>query len=292
MEYAFSASNILEIASLNKGYRDFQLRDINLALPKGSIMGLIGENGAGKTTTIKLILNLIRRDSGKITLFGQDNSKDEKLVKEHIGVVLDESCFHDTLNAREISGILNGVYTKRWDAPLFRRYLDQFSLPEKKVVKEYSRGMKMKLSIAAALAHHPRLLILDEATSGLDPVVRAEILDEFFAFIQDEENGILMSSHITSDLEKVADYVTFLHKGRVALAGAKDRILEEHAVVKCGASDYDRMDKSMIVGVRKNSFGCEALTSNKKELARRYPQLALDAATLEDIMLYYAKGEK
>lgn len=284
--------NILEIEGLRKQYTGFALDNVNFSLPTGSIMGLIGENGAGKTTIIKLILNLIRRDSGSIRIFGLDNIKDEKEIKAQLGVVLDESCFHDTLNAKDISRMLKQIYNGQWDDPLYQQYLNRFSLPADKIVKEYSRGMKMKLSIAAALAHHPRLLILDEATSGLDPVVRNEILDVFFDFIQDESRAILMSSHITTDLERIADYITFISAGKIVFSDTKDNVLEHYGIVKCSASECGKLDRSQIVAVRKNSFGCEALTKNRREFKARYPEYTVDSATLDDIMLFYSKGEK
>ena len=217
----------LEIEHLSKDYGSFRLEDVSFAIPGGTIMGLIGENGAGKSTTIKCILNLIRRDGGTIRVLGMDNLQEERSAKEAIGVVLDESTFHDTLRPTEVGQVLKHLY-KSWDAPLFAQYLDKFGLPRKKTIKEFSKGMKTKLSIAAALSARPRLLILDEATSGLDPVVRDEILDEFLTFIQDEDHAVLISSHITSDLEKAADYVTYLHRGRVAVQGAKDELLETY----------------------------------------------------------------
>ena len=202
--------NCLEIKDLCKSYGDFALNHVNLTIPGGTIMGLIGENGAGKTTTIKCILNLIRRDSGTITILGKDNVADERAAKLEVGVVLDECFFHDSLRPKDLKRILGPVYPT-WDDNLYADYLKKFKLPEEKLIKEFSRGMKMKLSLAAALAHQPRLLILDEATAGLDPVVRDEILDEFLSFICDEDHAILISSHITSDLEKAADYITYIH---------------------------------------------------------------------------------
>ncbi len=282
----------LEVEGLSKAYTGFQLKDISFTVPQGCIMGLIGENGAGKTTTLKLILNLIRRDAGSIRMLGMDNIKDESAIKEQLGVVLDESCFHDTLTAADIAVIMRHIYKGSWDDSLYQRYIHQFSLPERKTVKEYSRGMKMKLSIAAALAHKPRFLILDEATSGLDPVVRSEILDVFFDFIQDEQHSVLMSSHITSDLEKVADYVTFIHSGEIVLSEAKDRLLENHAVIKCGLSDFSRIDKKDIVGTRKNGFGYEVLTANRSEALRKYRDFTIDNVSLEDIMLFYVRGDR
>ena len=283
-------SNLLEIEHLTKDYGSFRLDDVSLTIPGGTIMGLIGENGAGKSTTIKCILNLIRRDGGEIRIFGLDNRTQEREVKAQIGVVLDESTFHDTLRAPEVGRILSKLYPN-WDAPLFSQYLEKFSLPERKLLKEYSKGMKTKLSIAAALSARPRLLILDEATSGLDPVVRDEILDEFLNFIQDEEHAILISSHITSDLEKAADYVTYLHRGRVAIQGAKDELLETYGRLACARSDLERVDPALLVGRRVGQFGCEALVKNRRDFCRRYPDLTVDPVNLEDIMVFTVKGD-
>ncbi len=287
-----SDQNILEIQGLCKQYAGFALDNVTFSVPAGSIMGLIGENGAGKTTIIKLILNLVRRFAGSIRVFGQDNITDEKEIKSQLGVVLDESSFHETLCARDIAIILRSIYKGQWDDRLYRAYLDRFSLPDTKVIKDYSRGMKMKLSIAAALSHHPRLLILDEATSGLDPVVRSEILDVFFDFIQDESHAVLMSSHITTDLEKVADYITFISSGKILFSDTKDSILEHYGVAKCSENQSDRLDSSYVVSKRKNSFGCEALTNDRRQLKARHPELTVDNATLDDIMLFYSKGVK
>lgn len=282
--------NCIEIRGLCKKYDGFALDHIDLTLPGGTIMGLIGENGAGKTTTIKCILNLVRRDAGEIRLLGRDNLREEALAKQDVGVVLDECFFHDTLKPKDLERILAPVY-RNWDSELFQDYLDKFKLPEKKLIKEYSRGMKMKLSLAAALAHRPKLLILDEATAGLDPVVRDEILDEFQGFVCDEEHAILISSHITSDLEKVADYITYIHQGRVQLAGAKDDILERYGRVACTARQLDELGKGELVRVRRGTYGCEGLTDDRAAFARRHPELTVDRVTLEDIMLFIGKGE-
>ena len=282
--------NCIEIKGLCKSYGDFSLNNIDLTLPGGSILGLIGENGAGKTTTIKCILNLIRRDAGEITVLGHDNIREEKLAKQDIGLVLDECFFHDTLRPRDVEKILAPAY-KNWDSDLFRSYLDKFGLPEKKLIKEFSRGMKMKLSLSAALAHHPKLLILDEATAGLDPVVRDEILDEFLGFIQDEDHAILMSSHITSDLEKVADYIAYIHQGQVVLSDAKDNILDSYGRVGCTAGQLEAIDPRDVLRVRRGSFGCEALVKDRSAFARKYPMLLVERTTLEDIMLFVGKGE-
>ena len=283
-------TNSIEIRGLSKSYGDFALRDVSFTLPGGAIMGLIGENGAGKTTTIKCILNLIRRDGGEITLLGRDNLREERVAKEDVGVVLDECFFHDSLHPRDINAILAPVY-RDWDSGLFRDYLDKFKLPQGKQVKDFSRGMKMKLSLAAALAHRPRLLILDEATAGLDPVVRDEILDEFLGFIGDEEHSILLSSHIITDLEKVADYITYLHQGRVILSDSKDAILARYGKVGCTAAQLEKIAPGDLLRVRRGSFGCEGLTGDREAFRRSYPGLAVDPASLEDIMLLIGKGE-
>ena len=282
--------NAIVVRGLCKSYGDFALQNIDLTLPGGAIMGLIGENGAGKTTTLKCILNLIRRDAGEITLLGKDGVKEERAVKEDIGAVLDESLFHDTLTVENVDKIMAKLYRK-WDKNLFADYVKKFDLPKNLYLKEFSRGMKMKLSIAAALAHHPKLLILDEATSGLDPVVRDEILDEFLEFIQDESKGILISSHITSDLEKAADYVTYLHKGRVVLQGAKDELLEEYGKLVCAKADLGRVDRSLLAGTREGQFGCEALVRDRRAFRYAYPDLPVDPVTLEEIMVFMVRGK-
>ena len=282
--------NCIEIRGLCKSYGDFALNNINLTLPGGSILGLIGENGAGKTTTIKCILNLIHRDAGEITLLGYDNIREERLAKQDIGLVLDECFFHDTLRPLDVGKILAPAY-REWDQKLFRSYLGKFGLPEKKLIKEFSRGMKMKLSLSAALAHRPKLLILDEATAGLDPVVRDEILDEFLGFISDEDHAILMSSHITSDLEKVADYIAYIHQGQVVLSDAKDAILDSYGRVGCTAAQLEAIAPADVLRVRKGDFGAEALVQDRAAFARKYPMLLVERTTLEDIMLFVAKGE-
>ena len=284
-------TNSIEIRGLNKSYPDFTLGEIDLTLPGGTIMGLIGENGAGKTTLMKCILNLVRRDSGSITLLGYDNIREERLAKAEIGVVLDECFFHDTLRPKDVGAILAPAFRDSWDSRLYEDYLDKFQLPQGKLIKEFSRGMKMKLSLAAALAHRPKLLLLDEATAGLDPVVRDEILDEFLAFICDEEHSILISSHITSDLEKVADYITYLHQGRIVLSDAKDTILEHYGRVGCTAAQLETIDPADLVRVRRGSFGCEALVADRGAFHRSYPHLMVEPIALEDIMLFIGKGE-
>lgn len=279
--------NLLEIRNLSKKYEGFYLENINLSLPKGCIMGFVGENGAGKSTTIKLLLNLIHRDSGEIRIFGQDNIKNEKQIKEAIGVVLDESNFPDHMTATNINVVMKNIY-KNWDDTVFRNYLEKFGLQKHKTIKDYSRGMKMKLSIATALSHHAKLLILDEATSGLDPLVRDEILDIFLEFIQNEEHSIFISSHIISDLEKSADYITLIHKGKIFFSEAKDKLLDDYGIFKCSHADFATLDQHLIVGYRKNQFGVEALIKKNKF----NKDFTVDHASIEDIMLYHIRGEE
>nr|WP_319489393.1 ABC transporter ATP-binding protein [uncultured Caproiciproducens sp.] len=284
-------NNILQVDNLCKTYPSFQLSNVSFTVPGGSIVGFIGENGAGKTTTIKLILNEIKRDGGSVKIFGLDNINDERKIKEQIGVVFDESYFHGEFKAGDIASILKRVF-KSWDGALFSRYLTQFKLPKDKVIKEYSKGMKMKLSIASALAHHPRLLILDEATSGLDPIVRSEILDIFLDFIQDETHSVLFSSHITGDLEKVADYVTFIHEGKIVFDRSKDELIYHYGILKCSSPDFQKVDKNDLVRWHKTEFGYEALVTDKEFIKRKYSGLVIDAASIDNIMLLYIKGEK
>lgn len=281
-------NNAIEIKNLTKRFTGFTLDEVSLTVPGGSIMGLIGENGAGKSTTIKCLLGLLHPDSGSVSVLGGDPN--DPAVREWIGVVLDECPFHGTLTAEQVGKILRREY-KMWHPERFEDYLKKFDLPKNLSIKEFSKGMKMKLSIAAALAHHPKLLVLDEPTSGLDPVVRSEILDEFLDFIKDEEHSVLLSSHITSDLERVADYITYIHKGKVTLSGEKDALLEGYGRLACTTADLARVDRSYLAGVREGRFGSEALIRNKKEFLRRYPELAVDPVTLEEIMVFTVRGE-
>lgn len=276
--------NAVEIRNLTKKYADFTLDNVNITLPSGTIMGFIGENGAGKSTTIKLMLGLTARDGGDIRVLGDDLSKGEKKLKEHIGVVLDECFFPENLTLRDINSILKLSYST-FNDETFKKYAERLSLPPKKCIKEYSRGMKMKLSIVAALSHDSKLLILDEATSGLDPIVRDEILDMLLEFIQDETHSVFISSHIISDLEKICDYITFIHKGKIVLSEPKDELLDKYGMLKCSEKEFAEIDSSAVIGCRKSSFGVEALVLRDRVEAG----LIVDPATIEDIMLYYIK---
>ena len=282
--------NIVEIKHLTKTYPGFQLNDVSMQIPAGTIMGFIGENGAGKSTTIRSILQLIHIDAGEIEVFGRDMKEYEKQNKEEIGVVLSDSMFPEAMNAVKIGKVLQQVY-RNWDPQTYESYLTKFKLPIKKNIKELSTGMRMKLSIACALSHHPRLLILDEATSGLDPIIRDEILDVFLEFIGDGEHSILISSHITSDIEKAADYVTFIHEGKILLSEEKDILLEKYGVLHATPEQFASIQKTDYSGYRKSRFSIEMLVKDREDIQRRFPEAIIDRATLEDIMLYTVKGE-
>lgn len=283
--------NILEIKNLSKKYEDFELKDINLQLPKGIIMGLIGENGAGKSTTIKSMLNLIGKEKGEIKIFGLAYQKEERKIKEEIGVVLDDSFLSEYLKPIDIHKIMKNIY-QNWDEKMYMNYLEKFKLPKNKIIKEFSSGMKMKLKIATAISHHPKLLILDEPTSGLDPVARNEILDIFQEFIQEEDKSILVSSHITSDLEHIADYITFIHEGKIVFTKTKDELLENYGIVKCTEEQLKKIEKQDFVKFRKNKYECDILVENKQKFKQKYDIEIIDKPTIEDIMLLYSKGGK
>jgi len=253
-------------------------------------MGLIGENGAGKSTTIKSILNLINTDSGEIKIFGLNNKDNERKIKEDIGVVLDDSFLSEYLNPSDINKIMKKIY-KNWDEKLYFKYIEDFKLPKKQMSKEYSSGMKMKLKIAIALSHKPKLLILDEPTSGLDPVARNEILDIFQDFMQDEEHGIFVSTHITSDLEHIADYITFINDGKVIFTKTRDELLENYGIVKCTEEDFKTIDKKDFIKYKKNKYEYDILIEDKLEFKKKYDIKIIDKPTIEDIMLIYIKGE-
>ena len=280
--------NAIEIKGLEKHYDGFQLGSFDLTLPSGCIMGLVGENGAGKSTTIKLIMNAIGRDAGEISVLGTDNrSAGFWDVKEDIGVVLDEAYFPEVMSARNVGKVMALTY-KNWDAAAFEGYLKKFSLAPDKIFKDYSRGMRMKLAIAAALSHGAKLLILDEATSGLDPMARDELLDIFNDFTRDENCSILLSSHIVSDLEKICDYIAFLHKGRLVLCEEKDRLLEEYALIRLTEERLRELPEESIISRRASSYGTEALVLRGGIPAA----IPTEHTSLEDIILFLAKGDE
>lgn len=283
--------NAIEIENLTKKYDGFTLDNVSFVVPRGSIMGFVGQNGAGKTTTIKTLLNIIKADSGSIKMFGLDHIEHEYEIKENIAAVFDEIPFQDCFNALQLSKLFAGLYEK-WDEKTYFEYLDRFELPRKKKIKKLSKGMKMKLQIATALSHGAKLLIMDEATTGLDPIVRNEILDIFREYLQDDQNSILMSSHITSDLEKIADSVTFIDHGKITLSGYKDDILESHGVVKCSKRDYAVMEREDYISARVSDFGAEVMVADRAAIKSKYPSLTIEKTTLEEIMLFYVNREK
>lgn len=281
-------SNTIEIKELSKKFNGFNLNRISFNVEKGTIMGFVGENGAGKTTTIKLILNMMKIDSGEISIFGLDGVKEDVKIKEEIGVVFDDICFPESFNMKNLNVVFKGVY-RNWSEEKFWDFVQRFDLPKTKKIKSFSRGMKMKASIAVALSHNAKLLILDEPTSGLDPMIRNDILDILLDFMVDEEHTIIFSTHITSDLERIADTITFIHKGEVILSQDKLEMLENHGVLKCSKEQYNGLDKASVVEERKSSFGYEVLVNDKDFYTRNYPNLVIDKATIEDIMVFYAR---
>lgn len=283
--------NAIEISGLTKKYDGFTLDNVTFNVPKGSIMGFIGQNGAGKTTTIKALLNIISRDSGSIKMLGMDNIENELEIKENLAVVFDELPIHDTLSIKNVNIIMKDIFS-RWNETVFFNYVERFGLPVKKKIGQFSKGMKMKLQIAVALSHDAKLLVMDEATTGLDPVVRNEILDIFLEYLQDENNSILMSSHITSDLEKVADSVTFIDRGKILLTGYKDDILESHGLIKCTREDYSKINRSDFISARVNDFGVSIMVDNVETAQQKYSGLMIEKADLEEIMLYYVNRQK
>lgn len=281
--------NAIEIRGLCKHYQDFSLQDVSFDVPGGCIMGFIGENGAGKTTTLKSILGLVRRDGGTVTVLGRDPVADRAAVGRELGVVLDGGFFSPAMRTGDISSVMARLHPD-WDKALFASYCERFSLPAKKPFKDFSKGMTAKLMLATALSHRPKLLILDEATSGLDPVVRNEILDIFLEFIEDDEHTILLSSHITSDLEKVADYITFIHEGRIVFSKTKDELRERYGVLKCARSHADALEGAHVIGRRDSKFDAELLVDNLPEARRLHPDILAEPAALDDIMTFLAKG--
>ena len=281
--------NAIELSHICKDFGSFAIQDLTLAVPTGTICGLVGENGAGKSTTIRLLCGALRPDSGTASVLGVDVSSPEFLAaKEDIGVVLDEAYFPESLNALQVGKIMAATY-RRWDQAVYEGYLRRFDLPTAKQFKDYSRGMRMKLAIAVALSHQPKLLVLDEATAGLDPIVRDEILEIFNEFTREEDHSILISSHILSDLEKLCDYIAFLHQGRLLFCEEKDRLLEEYGIFSDTTAQLECLLPEAIVAREPNGYGgVRALV--RRELAPVGWQL--EPASVEDIILFLVKGAK
>lgn len=279
-------SNAIEIKGLCRKYPEFELKNITFTVPCGTVMGFIGENGAGKTTTIKSILGLLNKGEGSVKVLGEEAVDLTTETKEKIGIVFDGLSFPDTLNAIQLDKVMSGIY-KKWNSEKFFGFLNRFELPLKKKFKGFSRGMVMRLSIATALSHDPQLLVLDEPTSGLDPVMRSEIMDIFLEFMQDESHAILLSTHITSDLDHIADYITFIHKGEIVFTEERNEMRDKYRILKCTEDDIDRIDKDDIIGMKKTRFTIEVLTDN----AEKYPDIVSDIPTIEEIMVYYVKEQ-
>ena len=277
--------NAIEIKDLCKTYSGFSLDHVNLTLPCGCIMGLVGENGAGKSTTIRLILDMIARDSGTITLLGKDNRENIRLLKEDIGVVLDEVGIPACLNPKQVGKIMANTF-RNWEQAVYDSLLEKLAVPPEKPFKDFSKGMKMKLGIAIALSHRPKLLILDEATSGLDPVVRDEVLDLFSEFTREESHAVLISSHIVSDLEKICDYIAFLHKGRLLLCEEKDALKEKYGILRCSREQLSALPPEAVIGRKETAYGVEAIAARDAVPAG----LSLSPIDIEELFIFMVKG--
>lgn len=281
---------MLEVKNLTKDFKKFKLDNVSFKLEPGYIMGFIGPNGAGKSTTIKLIMNLLKKDSGEIKVFGMDHIKYEKEIKDRIGFVYDESYFYEDLSIKQMKDIIAPFYTK-WDNHKFNYYMKEFNLDPSQKIKKLSKGMKMKFSLAIGLSHNADLIIMDEPTSGLDPVFRREILDILYDIIQDEEKAIFFSTHITTDLEKIADYITFINDGKIVFSNPKDEVLETYGIVKGTTSLLDRDTRKEFLGLRETKVGFEGLTENPDKFRRKYGnEVIIEKPSLEDIMVYSVRG--
>ncbi len=276
--------NCIEVKNVSRSYPQFSLKNVTFNVPYGSVVGFIGENGAGKSTTIRAILGLLKKGEGSITVLGENADELSAATKEKIGVVFDGLSFPENLTVKQLDKVMRGIY-KTWSSERFFGYMTQFGLPLDKKFKSFSRGMVMRLSIASALSHDTQLLILDEPTSGLDPVMRSEILDIFLGFMQDESHSILISTHITSDLEHIADYICFIHKGEIIFTEERNEMLERHRILKCNEEQLSTIDKADIIGVHRGKFHNEVLTTN----AQKYPDIPADVPSIEEIMVFYVK---
>lgn len=283
---------ILEVKNLTKHFNDFSLKDVSFSLESGFIMGFIGPNGAGKSTTIKLIMNLLKKDGGEIKVFGLDHIKHEQEIKNNIGFVYDENYFYEELTIEEMKRIISPFY-KNWDNSMFESYIQKFNLPKDRKIKNLSKGMKMKFSLTVALSHDAKLLIMDEPTSGLDPIVRREFLDILYDIVQDENRGIFFSSHITSDLDKIADFVTLIDDGKVLLSTSKENILDNYALVKGPKELITGETEDYFIGIKQNQFGFEGLTNDRNTITRLLKDKTIvEKPSLEDILFYYSRGHQ
>lgn len=283
--------NAIEIKNLSKTYQDFRLQELNLSIPAGTVMGLIGANGAGKSTLINSLLGLQKSDYESIHILGMDLKTQEKEIKEEIGVIFDVTHYNLEFTPVFIGKVLSKIY-KNWDMATYKNYLEKFHLPINKKLKKYSKGMKMKLEFAIALSHSPKLLILDEATSGLDPIFRDEVLDIIREYTEDENNTVLLSSHITSDLDKIADYIAFIHEGRLLFVKTYDEIQENYGIINCGKEVFETLSTEDIISYRKEAYGYKVMIQNKQQLRKIFRDLEIENTSIEDLMLFYVKGEK
>ncbi|MBS4191443.1 ABC transporter ATP-binding protein [Bacillus sp. FJAT-49705] len=284
-------TNVVEFKRVTKSFKNFSLKDVSFSIKKGYVTGFIGANGAGKSTTIKLLMNLLRKESGEITIFGLDQDKHNQAIKERIGFVYDENCFYETLSIRELRKIIAPMY-QNWNDDIFYKYIDQFQLPEKQVIKSFSKGMKMKMAISFAISHDPEFIIMDEPTSGLDPVFRREILELLHDIMLDEQKTIFFSTHITTDLDRIADYITYIHGGRILFSKERDELLSEYGIVKGSTDLLDSDIEKEFVSIRKTNVGFEALTSDVKKSKEIFGhEVLIEKPTLDDIMYYTNKGE-
>lgn len=293
MKGTIDMTDALTLTGVNKTYAgsDFALRDVSFSLPAGSIMGLVGANGAGKSTTIDCILGTLKPQAGSIRVFGREISDDDTTLRDAIGVVYDGDNFPGYLTASQLSHILRDVY-RQWDETLFQELLQRFHLDVRKKISRYSKGMTMTLAIAAALAHHPTLLILDEATSGLDPLVREDVLDLLLAFVEDETHAVLLSSHITSDLAQIADRLTFLHEGRVILSEKKDALLYDYGILRCRKAQFAALDRTDILAYKQEAYQISVLVADREKMTRKYPDVMMDHAEIDEILRLLVKGER
>ena len=283
--------NILELHQVSKTYSksDFTLDSLSLSLPYGAILGFVGENGAGKTTTIDCILNTVRKDSGTVKLFGREMGDEDTDIREKIGVVYDGDNFPGFWTATHLSRVMAGLYAQ-WDDALFQKYLEEFRLPPRQKIRSYSRGMTMKLALAAALSHHPQLLILDEATSGLDPIMRDDMLDVFLEFVQEESHSIFLSSHITSDLDKIADYIAFLHMGKLIMTVSRNDLAYKYGVMRCRESQFSALHPEDMIAYRKRDFQIDVLVSDVEAARNKYRDAVIDHFSVDEVMLLLVKG--
>ena len=281
----------LDIIGLTKQYHDFTLESVSFGVPYGSVVGFIGENGAGKSTTLKTILGLVNRDAGTVSILGKQEQDIDFVTRNKIGVVFDENNYPNRLTPKQLSNFLDNIYIS-WDKEKYFSMLDKLSLPANRRIKTFSKGMKMKLAIIAALSKNPEFLIMDEPTSGLDPVMRDDILNMILDFVQDEKHSVLLSSHITSDLEKIADYIVFIHNGKVVFDKSKQELMYQYGIIKCSEAQFEAMDKENILYYRRQGYECDVLTADRDVMQKKYPDMQIAPASIDDIMLIYIKGER